>query len=218
MRRDHPVTGSGDGQNPGSGHGSNAADPMPNAGLDSPDLPGRLRHSTDALDPVFESHGDTLRIETPICQGVVNTNRVGSRPAPGGIVGGMPWYDVAKQRLHQMGSGSRAKLQEALGVEESTLRSYLNGTRKPDIDRLAAIADFLQLSVDELLGRTKYAPQPLPGAVKEDQSQYERYRVLRENFDALTSKQQETFLRELQDAKQKNEELLIELLDRKKTA
>jgi transcriptional regulator with XRE-family HTH domain len=128
----------------------------------------------------------------------------------------MTWYDAAKRRLHQMGPGARAKLQEAIGVEESTLRSYLNGNRKPDIERLVAIADFLQMSVDELLGRTQYAPEPLPGAAEEDRGQYERYRVLRENFDALTSKQQEAFLRELQGAKQKNEELLSELLDRKK--
>jgi transcriptional regulator with XRE-family HTH domain len=218
MRRDHPFAGLSDHQHSVGGHEANPAHPVADAGLDSPDLPGCLRYSADALNPVSEAHCDTLRIGDPICQAQKDTMRTCRTETTGGIFGGMTWYAVAKRLLDARGPQAKAKLQAHIGVEYSTLRSYLNGTRNPPMDKILAIADFLDVSLDELYGRTKYVKAPLPGGVSEDQAEYRKYKVLRENFDALTGKQQEAFLGELQAAKQKNEELLSELLARKKSA
>jgi transcriptional regulator with XRE-family HTH domain len=129
----------------------------------------------------------------------------------------MDWNERLKHILDERGSATRGQLREFLGIEESTLRSYLNGNRKPDIIRLAEIADFLNISLDVLMGRTQYVKPPLPGgAVNEDEAEYRRLTVLRQNFDGLTRAQQDEFLRDLQATKQKNEALVSELTARKK--
>ena len=135
----------------------------------------------------------------------------------------MEWYERAKRILTERNL-ERSALQDAIDVEESTLRSYLNGTRTPSIHKLTAIADFLHVSLDELMGRTQYHPLPVQHPehrVNEDGMDYaviRRYSLLREHFDSLTEQQQEDVLRELSATKQKNEDLLKQLLARKKSA
>ena len=46
------------------------------------------------------------------------------------------------------------KLAEEVNVAESTMSLYENGKREPDFSTLLKIADRLEISVDELLGRT----------------------------------------------------------------
>jgi transcriptional regulator with XRE-family HTH domain len=129
----------------------------------------------------------------------------------------MKWNERLKQILDERGSVTRERLREHLGIEESTLRSYLNGNRKPDIIRLGEIADFLNISLDVLMGRPQYVPSPLPGgAVHDDEGEYRRLTVLRQNFEGLTRAQQDEFLRDLQETKQKNEALVSELMARRK--
>lgn len=45
-------------------------------------------------------------------------------------------------------------LAETLGVKLRTYQSYEYGEREPDIDGLIALADFFNVSLDELVGRT----------------------------------------------------------------
>lgn len=46
------------------------------------------------------------------------------------------------------------RLGEAIGVAESTISLYENGKRQPDNDTLQKLADYFNVSVDYLLGRT----------------------------------------------------------------
>jgi len=43
---------------------------------------------------------------------------------------------------------------DALGISERAYQHYELNTRKPDFDGLTAIADFFNVSVDYLIGRT----------------------------------------------------------------
>lgn len=47
----------------------------------------------------------------------------------------------------------QADLADALNVSQSTVASWENGTRRPDIDMLIRLADFFGVSSDELLER-----------------------------------------------------------------
>lgn len=40
------------------------------------------------------------------------------------------------------------------GLAESTISGYENGTRKPDLETLSSFADFYEVTVDFILGRT----------------------------------------------------------------
>lgn len=48
---------------------------------------------------------------------------------------------------------SQADLANALEIERSTVAKYETGDRYPDIEMLCKIADILQVTTDELLGR-----------------------------------------------------------------
>lgn len=47
-------------------------------------------------------------------------------------------------------------LSKAINVPYNTLYYYLNGTREVKIETLCKIADFFDISLDELCGREKY--------------------------------------------------------------
>lgn len=49
---------------------------------------------------------------------------------------------------------SQRYLAELTGIPSSNISRYENGERKPDIDTLIRLADFLNCSVDYLVGRT----------------------------------------------------------------
>ena len=46
------------------------------------------------------------------------------------------------------------ELSESIGVAPRTLRGYEGGTREPNIEKLIAIADYFDVSLDYLVGRT----------------------------------------------------------------
>lgn len=47
------------------------------------------------------------------------------------------------------------KLGEIVGVSESAISQYENGKRQPDIETLKVFADFFNVSIDYLLGKTE---------------------------------------------------------------
>ena len=47
-------------------------------------------------------------------------------------------------------------LASKLGASKSTISMYENGNREPDFETLEAIADFFNVDMDYLLGRSKY--------------------------------------------------------------
>ncbi|MDE6059950.1 MAG: helix-turn-helix domain-containing protein [Clostridia bacterium] len=48
---------------------------------------------------------------------------------------------------------SQLDLATSLGIERSTVAKYETGDREPNLETLCKIADLLQVSLDELLGR-----------------------------------------------------------------
>ena len=51
---------------------------------------------------------------------------------------------------------SQRKLGEILGVVNQTVSFWENGSREPDLDMLCKISEYFQVSIDFLLGKTKY--------------------------------------------------------------
>ena len=49
---------------------------------------------------------------------------------------------------------SQTVLAELLGVSQRTISHYENGTCQPSIEGLCILADFLEVSLDELVGHT----------------------------------------------------------------
>lgn len=56
--------------------------------------------------------------------------------------------------LRKNRSLSQASLASLLGLAQTTVSGYENGDRTPDLDTLCNIADFFQISLDQLTGRT----------------------------------------------------------------
>ena len=51
---------------------------------------------------------------------------------------------------------TQKQLATALNISHNTISAYERGTRIPTLDNLAAFADFFNVSLDYLAGRTKY--------------------------------------------------------------
>lgn len=56
------------------------------------------------------------------------------------------------KRLRKQRGLSQIEFAEILNVSQSTITSWENGTRKPDIDMLPVIADYFGVSMNELYG------------------------------------------------------------------
>ena len=50
---------------------------------------------------------------------------------------------------------TQSALSKALGIARTTLSGYESGTREPDHETLQKIADYFEVSIDYLLGRTE---------------------------------------------------------------
>lgn len=60
--------------------------------------------------------------------------------------------DVLRYLRKQRGL-TQSELAEQLNVSQSTVASWENGSRRPDLDFLTILADFYHIPVDTLLGR-----------------------------------------------------------------
>lgn len=50
---------------------------------------------------------------------------------------------------------TQSEMAEKLGISKSTISMYENGNREPDFETLEKIADFFNVDIDYLLGRTE---------------------------------------------------------------
>lgn len=57
-----------------------------------------------------------------------------------------------KQLRHDMGKTCAAMAQD-LHVTDATVSRWENGTREPSIENLCMLADYFNLTIDELVGR-----------------------------------------------------------------
>lgn len=58
------------------------------------------------------------------------------------------------KRLRTSSRLTQAELAEKIGISRSTIGMYETGAREPDFETLEAIADFFNVDIDYLLGRT----------------------------------------------------------------
>lgn len=65
-------------------------------------------------------------------------------------------------RLHEARGWNQRQLAEASGLHQQTISRYREGLRLPDFRALVALATALEVTVDELLGRSPAPPRPRP--------------------------------------------------------
>lgn len=63
-------------------------------------------------------------------------------------------FDNIFKRLRLAAGLTQLEMAERLGVSKSTISMYENGNREPDFDTLERIADYFNVDIDYLLGRT----------------------------------------------------------------
>ena len=69
----------------------------------------------------------------------------------------MNFLDLFAQKLREKREQKKItqrELAEYLGMKIRSYQFYEGGEREPPIDKLIAIADYLDVSIDELVGRT----------------------------------------------------------------
>lgn len=59
------------------------------------------------------------------------------------------------KRLRTASHLTQADIAQKLGIAKSTISMYENGNREPDFETLEKIADFFNVDIDYLLGRTE---------------------------------------------------------------
>ena len=69
----------------------------------------------------------------------------------------MPEVSIVAKRLRELRKGvklSQEKMGEVVGVKQSSLNRYENGTAEPSIAVLTRYADYFDVSLDYIFGRT----------------------------------------------------------------
>ena len=66
----------------------------------------------------------------------------------------MAQFDKILKLLRNEKNMSQQELADALGISKSSINMYERGERQPNFEVLEAIADFLNVDIDYLLGRT----------------------------------------------------------------
>lgn len=85
---------------------------------------------------------------------------------------------------------TQQQLANRLGIGQTTIACYENGTREPHIESLIAYADLFDCTLDYLVGRTESADTPIrPGAnslilTQEEISLIKQYRELDKHSQA----------------------------------
>ena len=74
-------------------------------------------------------------------------------------------------RLKELrGSLTQDQTAKKLGLNRQTYRNYESGVRQPDFETLINIANYYNVSIDYLLGRTESARDPLSGWTEEEKA------------------------------------------------
>jgi transcriptional regulator with XRE-family HTH domain len=57
------------------------------------------------------------------------------------------------KNLRRFKNIDQEKLANAIGVKRATIANYENGTREPSIDKICLIANYFQLTIDDLVNK-----------------------------------------------------------------
>lgn len=63
-------------------------------------------------------------------------------------------FGLHLKQLRQLKNITQKQLANAIGASESGVQNYELGTRKPNYDMLIALADYFDVSLDYLVGRS----------------------------------------------------------------
>ncbi|MCI9576611.1 MAG: helix-turn-helix transcriptional regulator [Clostridiales bacterium] len=65
-------------------------------------------------------------------------------------------FPVRLRRLRERNRLKRVVLSQLCGLDRSAIAHYETGERLPSVDAICAIADYFEVSVDYLIGRTPF--------------------------------------------------------------
>jgi transcriptional regulator with XRE-family HTH domain len=83
----------------------------------------------------------------------------------------MATFPARLRRLREEQGLTQSELGRRFGLSKQAISTYETGGSSPDKETLSRMADFFNVSVDYLLGRTD-VQQPIAGAVHEEEAQY----------------------------------------------
>ena len=72
----------------------------------------------------------------------------------------MSVFPAQLKKIRNEHGKKQREVAEYLGIKIRSYQAYEGGTREPSIDTLIALADFFDVSVDYLIGRTDIPPTP----------------------------------------------------------
>ena len=95
-------------------------------------------------------------------------------------------------------NSSITKMEKDLNFANGTVGKWANGKRYPPKDKLSLVADFLQISIEELMGEPEQKEKPAPGEGSglDEDVKSKAYTIL-DKLSKLPTKQQEAFLNSL---------------------
>lgn len=96
-------------------------------------------------------------------------------------------------------NSSITKMEKDLSFANGTVGKWANGKRYPPKDKLSLVADFLQISIEELMGQEpeqKEKPTPGEGSGLDADVEAKAHTIL-DKLSKLPTKQQEAFLNSL---------------------
>ncbi|MCI8992779.1 MAG: helix-turn-helix transcriptional regulator [Eubacterium sp.] len=93
------------------------------------------------------------------------------------------------EKLCTQNNLTKTQLANELHISASTLSGYLHNRREPDYQTLTAFADFFNVSIDYLLGRTEYTKPLSDSLTPEEGELLGTYRTLGKNGKNLLVQQ-----------------------------
>jgi methanogenic corrinoid protein MtbC1 len=81
-------------------------------------------------------------------------------------------FTIRIKELRKKNNLTQKDAAKLLGIGQTTIANYENGTRVPDLMKVAEIADLYKVSVDYLLGREDYAQKAQEKSVEEEKPEY----------------------------------------------
>ena len=72
----------------------------------------------------------------------------------------MSAFAACLRSIRQERGHKQREVAEYLGIQLRSYQAYEGGTREPSIDVLIALADYFQVTLDQLVGRAGLGPAP----------------------------------------------------------
>jgi len=120
------------------------------------------------------------------------------------------------RKLREEKNLSQIELSKKLNITSQSLSQYELNKRVPDIDMINRLADFFNVSIDYLLGRTYTKHSSISLSTKEDLTEHKTSNEIFKEIDKLSPESQEELkklieLYKMRDMQKRNDEISDEL-------